>query len=181
MDKTAFLAWANGREGRYELAENHVVMMVGVSNAHSIITGNLFALLRGQIDRTRWTVHADFGVDVGPRTLRYPDVMIATASKSYGDFTAAAPALIVEVLSPSTTALDLGDKVAEYLELPTLMAYLVFAQDEPKAWVRLRSDTGFPSVPTVILGRNAVIDVLALGVSIKHSEVYEGIDEPEED
>ena len=27
MDKSAFLAWAQGREGRFELAEGRVVMM----------------------------------------------------------------------------------------------------------------------------------------------------------
>jgi hypothetical protein len=29
MDSTAFLAWAEGREGRYELVDGRVVMMTG--------------------------------------------------------------------------------------------------------------------------------------------------------
>lgn len=177
MDKAAFLAWAQGREGRYELVENRVVMMVGVSNAHSIVTGNLFVTLRQQVDSSQWTVHADYGVDVGPRSVRYPDVMVAKFSKAYQEFTAKEPVLIAEVLSPSTATLDLGDKTAEYLRLSTLAAYVVFAQDEPKAWSWVRIGGAFPAGSTVITGRDAVLDVPALGLSISLRDVYQGIED----
>src|SRR2546430_11241182 len=73
MDKAAFLAWVQGLEGRYELANGRVVMMVGASRAHALIVRNLLALLQGQLDSQLWTVLADFGIDAGPETLRYPD------------------------------------------------------------------------------------------------------------
>ena len=38
MDKPAFLAWAYGREGRCELVGGRIVMMVGASLAHGLIT-----------------------------------------------------------------------------------------------------------------------------------------------
>ena len=47
MDKAAFLAWVQGLEGRYELANGRVVMMVGASRAHALIVRNLLALLQG--------------------------------------------------------------------------------------------------------------------------------------
>ena len=65
-----------------------------------------------------------------------------------GDDTATAPVLAAEVLSPSTAAIDLGDKAAEYLRLPSLAAYLVFAHDEVKAWAFMRAEHGFPPAPT---------------------------------
>ena len=37
LDKPSFVAWVQGREGRYELAEGRVVMMVGASRAHAIL------------------------------------------------------------------------------------------------------------------------------------------------
>jgi Uma2 family endonuclease len=79
MDKAAFLAWVQGLEGRYELANGRVVMMVGASRAHALIVRNLLALLQGQLDSQLWTVLADFGIDAGPETLRYPDVMVEQA------------------------------------------------------------------------------------------------------
>ena len=50
IDKPAFLAWVQGREERYELAEGRVGMMVGASRAHGVIVSNLIVLLRGQLD-----------------------------------------------------------------------------------------------------------------------------------
>src|SRR5207247_1968252 len=76
IDKPTFLAWVQGREERYELAEGRVVMMVGASRAHGLIVRNLVLILHGQLDPKQWTVIADFGLEAGPETLRYPDVVV---------------------------------------------------------------------------------------------------------
>ena len=112
MDKAAFLAWVQTQEGRYELAQGRVIMMPGASKDHAIIVMNLASLIRTQLDRRKWTVVAEFGLDAGPETLRYPDVMVDRAGNGRA-FTATAPALLAEVLSPSTESLDLQDKAAE--------------------------------------------------------------------
>jgi Uma2 family endonuclease len=159
--------------------ENRVVMMVGVSLAHGLIVGNVYTALRNQLSRAQWMVLTDFGVDVSPRTLRYPDVLVAKASKSYKDFTATEPVFIAEVLSPSTETVDLGDKLAEYARLPSLAAYVVLAQSEPKAWVWLRVEGNFVP-PTVLSGRDAVLSVAALGLAIEQADIYEGIEDSAE-
>src|ERR1700752_5097948 len=64
MDKTAFLVWVQGREENYELAEGRVVMMTGGTARHALVIGNLFELLRARLDRKRWRVMTEFGVDV---------------------------------------------------------------------------------------------------------------------
>jgi Uma2 family endonuclease len=135
IDKPAFLAWVQGREERYELAEGRVIMMVGATRAHGLIVSNLIALLRAQLDPQQWSVIADFGLDTGPSTLRYPDLVVDRAGGSTGDYVASAPVLLAEVLSPSTAELDLGEKAAEYLRLPSVLAYLVLAQSAHKAYV----------------------------------------------
>ena len=111
MDKSAFLAWVQGREERYELVEGRVIMMVGASRAHGLIVRNLLVLLNRVLDPQRWMVIADFGLDAGPQTLRYPDIMVDGADGDGADYTATAPALLAEVLSPSTASFDLRDKV----------------------------------------------------------------------
>ena len=68
LDKPAFLDWVEGREGRYELAGGQVVMMTGGTIAHASIVSNVIELLRRKLDRKRWLVVADVGVDVGPQT-----------------------------------------------------------------------------------------------------------------
>jgi Putative restriction endonuclease len=84
LDKPAFLAWVQGREGRYELADGRVVMMVGASRAHGLIVSNLIIVLHGQLDPREWTVIADFGLDAGEQTLRYPDVVLDRAGAAAG-------------------------------------------------------------------------------------------------
>ncbi len=175
IDKPAFLAWVQGREERYELAGGRVVMMVGTSRAHGLIVRNLVLLLHGQLDPQRWTVIAEFGLDAGPMTLRYPDIVVDRAGGAAGDYVATAPVLVAEVLSPSTAAIDLGDKAAEYLRLPSVLAYLVFSQVERKVYMWTREDGAFAPAPTVIAGTNETIRIAALDLVLPLAAVYEGI------
>ena len=148
MEKPEFLAWVQAHEGRYELAGNRVVMMTGGSRGHAIIVRRLATALEKRLDSTRWTVlTSDFGVDLGLSTVRYPDVVVDVAGGPLKDLAATAPTLIAEVLSPSSAKDDLGAKAAEYVRLPSLSAYLVLAQDEPKAWIWVRATTGISPKP----------------------------------
>ncbi len=176
MEKPAFLDWLDHVEDRYKLVGGCVVMMVRASRAHGMIVMNLAELLRQQLDRRQRAVFAEFGLDAGPRTLRFPDILVDRAGGAPRDLTATAPVLAAEVLSPSTAAIDLGDKSAEYLQLPTLAADLVFAQDEPKAWSWLRRDGHFAPGPDVIAGAEQVISIPALGLDLPLKRIYAGLD-----
>jgi Uma2 family endonuclease len=176
MDKAAFLAWAEGREENYELVEGRVVMMVRTTRAHGTIAANLLVLIHRQLDRRQWVVFAEFGVDAGPRTLRFPDILVDSAGGNAQDYTAHKPGLLIEILSPSTARFDLGDKAAEYLNIPHLAAYLVLAQDERKGWCWIRGTNGFPSGPVVIDDENAIIEIAAIGLSLPIREIYSGLD-----
>jgi Uma2 family endonuclease len=176
IDKPTFLAWVQGREERYELAEGRVIMMVGASRAHGLIVGNLLVMLREQLDPRQWTVIAEFGLDAGPKTLRYPDIVVDRTGGAAGDYVAMAPVLLAEVLSPTTAELDLGDKAAEYLRLPGLFAYLVFAQSGHKAYVWVRGADEFPPAPSVIVGRDEIIQIAALNLALPLGPVYAGVE-----
>lgn len=175
MDKATFLDWAGAREERYELVGGRVVMMMRPVRGHNLIFGNLFGLLRDRLDRSRVNVLADFGVAVGQDTVRYPDIVVEQIDADLMGRTAPAPLLIVEVLSPSTATIDLGDKAAEYLRLPSLLAYLVVAQDEPKAWAWVRGETGFSAGPAVIEGLDATVAVPPLGLDLPMTEIFAGV------
>src|SRR5215468_9360324 len=97
MDKSEFLTWVQAHEGRYELVGSRVVMMTGGSRGHAILVRRLAAALEKRLDSSRWTVlTSDFGVDVGPSTVRYPDVVVDVAGGRFKDLTATAPVLIAE-------------------------------------------------------------------------------------
>ena len=175
MDQQHFLAWVQGREERYELDRGRVIMMTGGSRAHWQITLNLARTLAAGLDPDRFAVLPEFGVDLGPDSIRFPDIVVDAAGQASGDLKATAPVLIAEVLSPSSERIDLGDKAAEYLRLPSLLAYLVFAQDEMKAWVWTRGPTNFPASADVLEGEGAIIHVERLALDLPFAAVCERI------
>ena len=175
MSKAAFIEWSATEEERCELVGGRVVMMPRPSRAHGMIVMNLALLLRTRLDPKQWDVIAEFGLDAGPETLRYPDIVVDCAGAPGKSYTAIAPALLAEVLSPSSVEIDLGDKAAEYLRIPSLLAYIVLSQDEPKAWVFERTGSQFASGPAIVSGADAAIRIAALQLELPMAEIYAGI------
>ena len=66
-------------------------------------------------------------------------------------------------------------KAAGYLQVPSLLAYIVLSQDEPKAWVHARSGAEFTPVPVVIKGTEANIQIAAMQLELPMSEIYAGV------
>ena len=152
-------------------------MMTGGTREHGSIVRNLLVLLHTGLDRNRWDVLAEFGIDVRPGTVRYPDIVVDRRGARRGTLTAEAPVLVAEVLSPSIMKIDLGDKAADYLQLPSLAAYLIFAQDEIKAWAYTRRGEGpFPAGPQIFARPEASIGIASLGLDLRLADIYSGID-----
>jgi Uma2 family endonuclease len=176
MSKAAFLEWDAGEGQRCELVGGRIVMMPRPSRAHGKIVSNLHHLLRSKLDPKQWDVIMEFGLDTGPDTLRYPDIVVFPAGSPDKSYTTTTPVLLAEVLSPSSEATDLGDKAAEYLELPSLLAYMVLSQDARKAWIWSRALTAAPFAPgpKVISEAEAIIPVAGLRLELPMADIYAG-------
>jgi len=79
-------------------------------------------------------LHATAATPHQPQGLyAYPDLVVVCGPSQYHDQARDVllnPTVIVEVLSPSTEAIDRGDKLYRYRRwLPTLMDYVLVAQD----------------------------------------------------
>jgi Uma2 family endonuclease len=175
MDKAAFIAWMQANEGRYELVGGRVVMMTGISRVHARIVKNLDAILSTCLDLQQWEIFREFGLDAGPETLRYPDIVVDRAGGGNKEYTANQPVFLAEVLSPSTAAINLGEKALEYLQIPSVLAYLVLSQDEPKAWAWIRQADGFAAEPEIMAKPEATIRIDALHIEFPVSAAYAGI------
>ena len=177
LDKRAFLHWAEGREGHYELKGNRVVMMTGGTRNHAFITQEIVYALRRRLDPVVWRVTAaDLAVAIG-EDIRYPDVLVEPAGYEGSALSTDCPVFLAEVLSPSSLALDFREKAAEYMSLPSLEAYLVAAQDEPRMWLWQRPVKGegarpFPAAPQELVGLDAKLSLTALGVDARLAEIY---------
>jgi len=176
MSKAAFIGWGATEEERYELVGGRVVMLPRPSLAHALIVGNLYVALRSRLDRKQWVVIQEYGLDVGPETLRYPDIVVDGTGGRPKAYIATAPVLVAEVLSPSSAEIDLGDKRSEYLQIPSLLAYLVLSQDEPRAWIWTRKEGGFLPEPDVLDGPRSIIHVAALKVELPLLELYADVE-----
>ncbi|WP_439572911.1 Uma2 family endonuclease [Phreatobacter sp.] len=178
-DPEGFLAWAantSALEGFHvELARGEVtMMMVRVSQAHALVCSNLSFAIRSKLGEGPWLVTtADFGVRT-PVGIRYPDILVARPGEPR-DLATTAPLMVAEVLSPSSVAIDMVEKRDEYLRIPTLQAYLVCSQDEPRAWLFRRDDGVFHPHPTMIEGREATVEVPALALSLPMADIFAGI------
>ncbi len=68
----------------------------------------------------------------------YPDVTVACEKIQTTDRYTESPALLVEVLSPSTAHQDIGYKLHSYQAISTLRAYLIVSQDEKRIVAHVR-------------------------------------------
>ncbi len=135
----------------------------------------MFGALIRSLDPSRWSVTAtDLAVEIG-EDIRYPDVMVEAQDQPGGERSSRTPVLLVEVLSPSSLALDLHVKAAEYLSLPSLEYYIVAAQDETRVWIWRRSSgeaRAFPAEPAELDTIDAERDLGRLGASLALAGIY---------
>jgi Uma2 family endonuclease len=175
MTKEAFLAWVDQREERYEFSGGRVTMMVRVTRNHARVTKNLLVALSTRLSSESYDIMAEaFAVHAGD-SVRFPDVLVEPAQPDGKSLRAESPILIAEVLSPGTYHLDFGDKLREYLTLPTLDTYLIIAPDEPRIWVWQRTDDAFPKEPAIVEKRDQHVGLPALAIEIPLEDIYRGI------
>src|SRR5436309_3016855 len=134
-----FLAWVTGREERFELVEGEVVMMAGAGRRHDGIVVNLTAAVHAQVrGGPCQTFTGDTYVSTSPSTRRMADLGVDCGKPDEAALTADKPALVIEVLSPTTGGFDVTVKLAEYQSLPS-MDYILFVDTEtPNAHLYFR-------------------------------------------
>jgi Uma2 family endonuclease len=129
MNADEFLAWAEGQEGRLELHDGAVVAMSPERIVHSRTKGEVFLALRSAILRAGvpCRVYPDGpGLRVNSGNLFEPDAIVACGPPPHDhSLEVTDPMIVVEVLSPSTAAIDHGPKLMGYFSLPSVEHYLI--------------------------------------------------------
>ncbi len=130
---------------KHEYRDGKVYAMAGGTDAHNLITGNLYALLRTHL---RGGACRTYFADVKARIealncYYYPDVMVTCDDRDLSASTVKRyPCLVVEVLSESTEAFDRGDKFADYRHLDSLQEYVLISQTRLQVEVFRRNGEG---------------------------------------
>jgi Uma2 family endonuclease len=126
----AFEAWHALQPERWEFVAGRPRLMAPASMRHSIIKNNIGFALRQALGDRGCTALVDGPQIVTPDISAIPDVVVTCAPLDLTTPVIAMPAIIVEVMSPSSASDDHGLKWLSYRKLASLRHYLVVAQDQ---------------------------------------------------
>lgn len=167
-------------EERYEFFDGEIFCMSGGSRAHDRILVNLLVGLSAKLGGRDCRVFSSgmrIKVPSAP-PYRYADVSALCGEPSFeeagGTDALANPALIVEVLSPSTEAYDRGDRFANYKLIESFTEYLLVAQHRPHVTHYVRQPDGsWPGREYEELSDRLTLS--SLGCELTLAEVYQDV------
>jgi len=121
-------------EVRHEYIGGQVYAMSGGSEAHNILTGNLYTAIRQHLrGRPCKVFMADMKLRLNiaqDDIFYYPDVMVTCDPADDAKYFKTEPSVLVEVLSPGTERVDRREKFLSYQRLPSLREYVLVDQEK---------------------------------------------------
>ena len=135
LTEDEYLKFEESSAIKHEYVDGRIYAMSGASRRHSRIQGNIFAALHRLLDGGPCRPYMEnMKVKISAANCYYyPDVMVVCQGlddleQQYED----SPALIIEVLSRSTSAVDRREKFNNYTRLVSLQEYLLVHQQRRK-------------------------------------------------
>jgi Uma2 family endonuclease len=182
MSFESYLRFVERVEWRYEYVGGFAYAMAGTRRVHNRVNVNLTVALDARMRGGACETYADTFLVRTPAGDAYlPDVMVGCGPTRPDDARFLDdPTLIVEVLSPSTTRMDLGEKRAAYAEIPTLRAYLVVETEWRAVHRHWRDETGAWHSQTITAATGSVSLPFPDAVPLSFDEVYRGVQVPVE-
>jgi Uma2 family endonuclease len=169
-----YLALEEISQIKHEFAGGRRFAMSGALEAHNVIAGNAFAASKARLRGGPCRVfNSDMMVRIESLdTAYYPDVHVQCGQ----DHSPTArfhthPAVIIEVLSPSTARFDRGAKFEDYLALTSLRSYVLASSERRVVEVRRIDEAG--EITTTTLHDGDEIHFPELGIAIPVAELYE--------
>jgi Uma2 family endonuclease len=168
--------------------DGQIYAMAGESGEHADISANLVGIFVSQLKGTPCRARTkDTKVRSGPAPTSgrntsgmysYPDVVVVCGEPEYHDENTDVivnPAVIVEVLSPTTEAFDRGEKCERYQTWnPTLTDYLLVAQDRPQIEHFLRNASGGWTFERYS-GLETTVAISSIGCNLRLTDVYDRV------
>jgi len=131
MTSDEFIAWAMEQPAteHYELIAGEVVAMAPERAAHALTKAHLWRRMVEAIEAGNMPCEVfpdGMSVEVDGHTVYEPDALVRCGTPlSPNAVKLSDPLIIAEVLSPSTSARDVGAKLEDYFRLPSLRHYLI--------------------------------------------------------
>ena len=170
-----YLEMERAAEIRHEYCDGEVIEMSGETPRHNLIAGNLYFALRSAfVDRACEVYFENIRLRVSPTQYRYPDVAALCETAAFDNEHPPCllnPALLAEVLSPSTQSIDRGDKLFEYKQIPSLTDYLLVAQERVSVVHFVRQNARQWTL-TEYTDLTATLTFSTLGITVSLADFY---------
>lgn len=169
VSEVDYLEGEKTSEVKHEYIDGDVYAMVGAHADHNRIATNVLSAFHQYLKGKPCQPYtSDMKVKVGTKYF-YPDVMVDCSAVD-GYFTET-PVIIVEVLSKSTRQHDKKDKRNAYLQIPTLLEYVLIEQDFANIEVQRRHNHWQPE--NYFLGDDVTFDSIDLTIAV--AELYDRV------
>ena len=160
------------------------IAMAGAKFDHNRVKENLIFELNTRIrGGSCQTLSSDMRVRVGLTGLEtYPDVLILCGPPEFADDTEMCllnPAVVIEVLSPSTERYDRGTKFRHYQLIPSLREIILIEQEEPICERYVRAPDGNSWTRTSVEGLDASLTFATVNATIPLRDLCAGVEFPE--
>ena len=179
FDAPAFLAWEAEQLEKHEYLDGEVFAMADASESHVTLALNLAMALRNHLRGGPCSVFiSDMKLQVeADNAFFYPDVFVtcAESDRAHSHYKAA-PSLVVEVLSHTTSAYDRGAKFAAYRKLPSLREYALVDTERLSIDVFRPNDSGHWVLYPYEAGDT--VEFASVGLSVAVEQVYEDVNIP---
>jgi Uma2 family endonuclease len=173
MTVDEFLAWAEGRPGRYELFRGEVFPMSPEVVGHTRVKGMVYAalLLAVRERRLPCEVLTDGAtVRINDTTAYEPDALVHCGPELPSTaLEVPDPVIIVEVVSASSRRIDATLKLASYFRLPSVMHYLIVDPTQPSVVHHARG-TGDTILTRIVTAGSIALDPPGLELAL--ADIY---------
>jgi Uma2 family endonuclease len=180
MTPEEYLAAERAAETRSEYVDGVVCAMTGASLNHILIVTNLTVELGLQLrGKPCFLMSNEMKVRL-PHSQKffYPDVTAVCGELQFHDDRRDVilnPALIIEVLLPSTEAFDRGEKFHSYQRVDSLREYVLVSQEHPYVEQYVRRDDGWWTYQS-FSGRESSLTLPSVECTLNLAAVYDKVD-----
>lgn len=159
---------------RHEYLAGEIFAMCGVTPRHNRIASRLHSAFRDHLKGGPCESYMS-DVAVKLRMSRddyayYPDVMVVCGREKGEERFFTDPKLIVEVLSPSTAAVDRHEKRIAYKRIAALEEYVIVAQDAVEVTAFRREGAW---APEVLESLESILELRSVGLRVPLAQIYE--------
>jgi Uma2 family endonuclease len=154
---------------KHEFVDGDVFLMAGASKNHERLAGNIYRKFGNHLENSHCEPFAsDMKVRTPNGNFRYPDCMVVCDDTSDDQFYSETPIILVEVISRSTRQNDEQTKRLEYMNIASLVEYVLIEQDYVDITVFNRNQNWLPT--HYFLGDSVHFESIDLTLSVE--EIY---------